>query len=154
MGSLEATPSFEQRLWGRFSGVLRWPQLEVLWQRVLAHPSDWYIYDLRGEPPVRPVSGEALVTFLRQVDKQLRREHAYDYCGIVYADDVHKPSLIKIYDPNHLGAVCGLSGSRVLPRWVMSRMQPTALSEHRAGEKGPPDASTVKWWQRLFRPPG
>ncbi len=142
----EATLSFEQRLWGRFSGVLRWPQLEALWERVRAASSGWYIYDLEAPPPVRPASTEELITFLKRIDKHLRREHEYDYCGIVYADDLHEPSLIKIYDPGNLGAVCGPSGNRVLPRWVVSRTQPTVLREH-----APSELPSIKWWQRLFR---
>lgn len=138
--------AFEQRMWGRFSGVLHWPQLEALWGRVrAAAASGWYIYDLEVPPPVKPVSTEELSEFLRRVDKHLRREHEHDYCGIVYADDLNEPTLIKIYDPGNLGAVCGPSGQRVLPRWVMSRMQPTALRDYVA-----PELTPVKWWQRLF----
>lgn len=147
MSASQATLSFEQRMWGRFSGVLRWPQLEALWGRVRAAASGWYIYDLEAPPPVRPASTEELMAFLKWIDKHLRRTHEYDYCGIVYADDLHAPSLIKIYDPGNLGAVCGPSGNRVLPRWVVSRMRPTAL-----GEYVPPSASpAMKWWQRLLR---
>jgi len=147
MNSSEVTLSFEQRLWGRFSGVLRWSQLEALWERVrTAAARRWYIYDLEAAPPMRPASAEELIAFLNRVDKHLRREHEYDYCGIVYADDLYEPSLIKIYDPGNLGAVCGPSGNRVLPRWIVSRMQPTALRQ-----QVPTELPAMKWWQRLFR---
>ena len=139
--------SFEQRIWGRFSGVLRWSQLDALWARVRSESScGWYVYDLGALPPERPASTEELIAFLKRVDRHLRREHEHDYCGIVYVDDLHEPSLIKIYDPGNLGAVCGTSRSRVLPRWVMSRMRPSPLRECVAA-KLPPG----KWWQRLFR---
>jgi hypothetical protein len=39
----------------------------------------------------------------------LRAEHHESYCGIVYADDLENPRLIKIYDPNNLGSSCGSS---------------------------------------------
>jgi len=39
----------------------------------------------------------------------LRADHHESYCGIVYADDLDKPRLIKIYDPNNLGSSCGSS---------------------------------------------
>lgn len=147
MSSSEATRSFEQRLWGRFSGVLRWSQLEALWGQLRAVASGgWYIYDLETPPPARPASSEEFIAFLKRIDDHLRREHEYDYCGIVYADDLHEPSLIKIYDPKNLGAVCGPGGSRVLPRWIVSRTRPTALQQQTVSEMPP-----VKWWQRLFR---
>lgn len=145
-----APGSFEQRMWGRFSGVLRWAQLEALWARLRAAAgSGWYIYDLEATPPLSPASAEELTGFLKRLDEYLRREHEHDYCGIVYADDLQQPSLVKIYDPGHLGAVCGPSGTRVLPRWVMSRMQPTALRECASAHSLP-----LKWWQRLLRTSG
>jgi hypothetical protein len=148
MNSTEAIPSFEQRLWGRFAGVLRWTQLEALWGRVRAAASSgWYIYDLEAPPPATPAPTEELTAFLKQVDEHLRHEHEQDYCGIVYADDLDEPSLVKIYAPGNLGAVCGTSGSRVLPRWIISRMQPSALRKDIASELPP-----IKWWHRLFRP--
>lgn len=146
MSSSRAASSFEQRVWGRFSGVLRWPQLEALWGRVRAAAGGWYIYDVAMPPPVRPASTVELIGFLNRIDRHLRQEHGHDYCGIVYADDLHQPSLIKIYDPGNLGTVCGPSGSRVLPRWVMSRAQPCALRDSVS-----PNSSPVRWWQRLFR---
>ncbi len=148
-GSSQATLSFEQRVWGRFVGVLRWPQLEALWGRVGATSSGWYIYDVEVPPPVRPAATEELIGFLKRVDKHLRQEHEHEYCGIVYVDDLRQPSLIKIYDPSNLGAVCGPSGHRVLPRWVISRVQPCALREY-----GSSDLPPMRWWRRIFRSVG
>lgn len=145
MTTLEPTPTFEERIWGCFLGVLRWPQLEALWERVASQPEGWYLYDLAGDPPSQPLAAPELRSFLRRMNKRLRREHEYDYCGIVYADNMHQPSMVKIYDPGNLGAVCGPSGGRVLPRWVMSRMQPTALRDYSAVASPP-----LRWWQRLL----
>jgi hypothetical protein len=72
----------------------------------------------------------------------LRKEHHEDYCGIVYADDLDDPRLIKIYDPNHLGTSCGSSKNRILPGWIMSRMPPSDLD--------PPHfvpQNRKRWWQ-------
>jgi hypothetical protein len=54
----------------------------------------------------------------------LRDEHRESYCGIVYADDLDKPRLIKIYDPNNLGSSCGSSKNPPGPGWIMSRCAP------------------------------
>jgi hypothetical protein len=54
----------------------------------------------------------------------LREEHREAYCGIVYADDLENPRLIKIYDPNKLGSSCGSSKNPPGPGWIMSRLPP------------------------------
>jgi hypothetical protein len=55
--------------------------------------------------PLLPTSA----TFIERIDALLRAEHHESYCGIVYADDLENPRLIKIYDPNNLGSSCGSS---------------------------------------------
>jgi hypothetical protein len=79
------------------------------------------------------------------VDQLLRSEHDEDYCGIVYVDAPEDPRLVKIFDPNHLGASCGSSGLRVLPGWVLSRDPPLDLQA-----AVPPTRSRRRWWQALF----
>jgi len=63
-------------------------------------------------------------------------------CGIVYADDLDNPSLIKIYDPSHLGTSCGSSKHRILPGWVMSKMPPSDLSPSHLVPQ-----NRKRWWQ-------
>ncbi len=129
---------------GGFASALRWPQLDELWERVRAEPAGWYIYAL-GETPPRDVAAEdQLLRFVDEIDALLRREHQEDFCGIVYADDRSRPSMIKIYDPNKLGVVCGFSDNPPLPGWVLSRIRPEELvvepvANHRR-----------RWWRRLF----
>lgn len=131
---------------GQCFGVLRWEQLTALWER-LRQDADagWYIYAV-GEPvPTVPVSGEELRRFLVEIDALLRREHTADYCGIVYTDDRDSPSLVKIYDPNNLGVVCGSSAAPPLPGWVLSKQRPIDLPA-----AFPPPRNRRRWWQRLF----
>ncbi len=131
---------------GPFVGVLRWPQLEALWERVLAEPEGWYVYQV-GEPvPEAPMAASALRRFLAELDALLRREHEADYCGIVYADDLTRPTLVKVYDPNNLGASCGSSGRSIPPRWILSRMAPVPLE---TTEPVTP-MNRRRWWQRLL----
>ena len=131
---------------GSFTGILRWPQLEALWARVRARAHEgWYVYAIGEAPPTTPAEPGELDTFLTEIDRLLRSEHAEDYCGIVYADDPEHPTLIKIYDPNNLGMVCGSSAQPPLPGWVLSTLPPSDL---RAAM--PPAAGRRRWWRRIF----
>ena len=138
---------FQQQYRGRFIGILRWPQLDELWERVKASPEGWYIYFIGEAVPTSPVKIEMLYQFIDEVDKLLHRDHHHDYCGIVYADDKENPALIKIFDPNNLGATCGSSGKIVPPRWVLSRLAPQLIADD-----APVPASRKRWWQNLFSP--
>ena len=131
---------------GSFSGILRWPQLDALWQTLREQrDKQWYIYAVGEAPPERPATPEQLDTFLREIDTLLRKEHNEDYCGIVYADNPADPSFIKIYDPNNLGVVCGFSENPPLPGWVLSLEPPVDLPAAL-----PPPGNRRRWWQRLF----
>lgn len=131
---------------GSFTGMLRWPQLDALWQTLRQQEDkQWYIYAVGEPPPERPASREQLETFLREIDALLRKEHDEDYCGIVYADNPADPAFIKIYDPNNLGVVCGFSENPPLPGWILSLAPPVDLPAAL-----PPPGNRRRWWQRLF----
>ena len=129
---------------GSFTSTLRWPQLDDLWRRVRTQPEDWFIYAIGEPPPARPAGPGDLLRFVDEIDRLLRTEHDEDYCGIVYADDLGSPAMIKIYDPNNLGVSCGYSDNPPLPGWVLSRLQPLDLEAARQ------PAGRRRWWQRLF----
>lgn len=131
---------------GSFTSALRWHHLDALWSRVRDASGDgWYLYSV-GEPPPEAASSAGQVeTFLTEIDKLLRAEHQEDYCGVVYADDLQDPSLIKIFDPNNLGVTCGYSDNPPLPGWVMSRLRPVDLPSARVKPK-----NRQRWWQRLL----
>ncbi len=132
---------------GYFSNLLRWDQFDACWQQ-LNHQAEqgWYLYAV-GEPlPQQPVDGATFSRFLSQIAELLRREHEESYCGIVYVDSREQPSFVKIYDPHHLGSVCGSSSQPPpLPGWVLSLTPPVPLEEAR-----PHSGSRKRWWQSLF----
>jgi len=114
---------------GYLSNLLRWEDLDALWAALERTPDKrWYLYAIGETPPEAPAEHPALKKFIREVDTLLREEHDESYCGIVYVDDRESPTLIKIYDPNNLGSVCG-SGSLPppLPGWVLSLAPPVDL---------------------------
>ena len=86
-----------------------------------------------------------LTELWQRIDRLLRDEHRESFCGIVYADDLQNPRLIKIYDPNNLGSSCGSSKHPPGPGWIMSRLRPEGL-----GVEKPPPAGRHRWWRALF----
>lgn len=137
---------FLDRYQSYLSGVLRWPELDELWERVgSTHRGKWFVYAVGETPPDAPASGEQLDSFLSEINQLLHAEHEEDYCGIVYTDDRDAPSLVKIYDPNNLGVVCGFSETPTLPGWVLSLHPPVDLNA-----AFPPPGNRQRWWKRLF----
>ncbi|MFV1973714.1 MAG: hypothetical protein ACC648_08340 [Thiohalobacterales bacterium] len=131
---------------GRFQNILRWEQLEQLWE-VLRHDagSNWYIYAIGEQPPEQPVSAELLRTFLSEIGQLLRKEHEEDYCGIVYTDSLETPAFVKIFDPNNLGVSCGFSDNPPLPGWILSRLPPVDMCSIAVLP-----GNRKRWWQRLL----
>lgn len=129
---------------GRLFSILSWTQLDAFWKRLDPH-AGWFLYAIGQERPRAPADAQQVTVFLQQLDILLRKEHAEDYCGIVYADDVDNPRLIKVYDPHHLGSVCGTMGKeRVLPGWVISRVPPSDLSPSHVVPH-----NRRRWWQQF-----
>ncbi len=144
--TVTADKTFLEAFRGGFTGILRWPQLDALWERVRSSADEgWYVYSVGETPPEAPASAEALDRFLTEVDALLRREHDEDYCGIVYVDDPQSPSFVKIFDPNNLGVSCGYSDNPPLPGWILSRIPPVDLPDAL-----PKPAGRRRWWRRLF----
>ncbi|MDH5435339.1 MAG: hypothetical protein OEX83_01150 [Gammaproteobacteria bacterium] len=136
---------FSSALRGSFTSALRWEHLDEFW-KVLHGRSNhgWYIYAVGEEAPVAPASENELKTFVSEIDVLLRQEHEEDYCGIVYADNLEQPTIIKIYDPNNLGVSCGFSDNPPLPGWILSLMPPVTLASTK------PPGNRRRWWQKLF----
>ncbi len=137
--------SFHTRLDGSFTGLLRWSQLDALWKTLLEQGQPWYFYQVGASIPDTPLKGKELASMLGELDILLHKEHDYDYCGIVYADDLQAPSLIKVYDPNNLGSSCGCSGNRIPPRWIISQTPPELVADD-----APIPNNRKRWWKQLF----
>ena len=138
--------TFQQRLDGRFEGILQWQQLDEFWPRLKQSEKDWYFYQVGSVLPQQPLSTQELAESIAELDTLLHKEHDYDYCGIVYVDDVNHPTLIKVYDPNNLGSSCGCSGERIPPRWIISQQQPEEIIDD-----APTPNNRKRWWNQLFR---
>ena len=137
---------FYTRYRGHFHGIMKWEQLDDLWQVVESNAdAGWYIYAIGEAVPEQAATAEQLHTFIQKINELLRNEHEGDYCGIVYADSKADPGFIKIYDPNNLGVVCGFSNSPPLPGWILSTIKPEILVKDLFMTQ-----SRKRWWQRIF----
>jgi len=131
---------------GYLSNILKWEELDAFWHTLRGQAdAGWYIYAVGETPPQHPVAAEKVTTFVEEIDKLLHSEHHEDYCGIVYVNDRQNPTLVKIYDPNHLGSSCGPGWGEVLPGWVLSTMAPVELQT-----AAPLANNRRRWWQRIF----
>jgi hypothetical protein len=135
--------AFHARLKGTFYGILQWQQLDHLWG--LVKGGQWYFYQIGEVPPIETLSGGELAERIEALDTLLRQEHEYDYCGIVYADDVENPTLIKVYDPNNLGSACSRSTTPTPPLWILSVVRPPLIEN-----QAPVPNNRKRWWQRFF----
>ncbi|MCU7838604.1 MAG: hypothetical protein KZQ82_02630 [Candidatus Thiodiazotropha sp. (ex Lucinoma annulata)] len=133
---------------GSFTSTLRWHHLDALWTVLKADAGGhWYIYAIGEPPPTAVADAEMVVKFVDSIDKLLRDEHDEKYCGIVYADDLSRPSFIKIYDPNNLGVSCGYSDNPPLPGWILSKIPPVDLPAVVLPK------NRQRWWQKLWVKP-
>ncbi len=130
---------------GNFKSAMQWSHLDDLWHVLREEPSDWYVYAIGETVPTSPLKADLFMCFLDEMQQLLRTEHGESYCGIVYADNLVSPQMIKIYDPNNLGVSCGYSENPPLPGWVISRTAPVNLSVLQK-----PPKNRQRWWRKLF----
>ncbi|HEY9032415.1 MAG TPA: hypothetical protein VIN71_00615 [Pseudomonadales bacterium] len=142
---MSAANSFVERLDGRFYGILQWSGLDDLWGKVRAEPEGWYAALTGDEPAAAPITPAQLDKFLTAIDALLRKEHNHNYCGVVYADDLDQPTLIKIFDPYNMGSGCRVGGAPIPPLWILSRTQPSKLEGNM-----PLTMSRKRWWNEVF----
>lgn len=120
---------------GRFSGILRWPQFETLWQALTSDSAGWYVYEPEeAAPPATPLGSAEMQAFLARSEAYLRELCTPECCGAVYADSLQAPTFVKIYNPRLMGG-CGM-GKAPLPQWLLSKLPPVSLIEPEPPHEG------------------
>ena len=137
--------TFQDLLNGPLQGIMSWQQWDAVCDHVRNSGDAWYVYAVGHGLPEAPLVDAALNVALTEINDLLRRDHEEDYLGIAYADDLSSPALIKIYDPNNLGASCGSSGRSIPPGWVLSRQPPQPIASDI-----PIPNNRRRWWLSLM----
>ena len=133
------------RAWqGSFHGLLHWQDFDALLHVLGQSGGEWYVWDLEGAVPVAPIAPAEMATALEAVHEMNAPVRQRSFCGTVYVDDPAAPAFVKAFDPYQMGATCGSSGERIMPRFVFSRMRPDPLPE-------PAPEVSVGFWSRLRR---
>ena len=128
--------NYTEKLTSKFYGIMSWDDCYKLFDNLYENSNNWYFYDLDlAEPSNILVSSEfqEKITDIKNTIKELHQER---YCGIVYTDDLKEPSMVKVFHPNNLGKSCGSSENPPLPRWIISKIQPTKIIQSQAKQQG------------------
>ncbi len=141
-GSLPDT-DFWRQFRGRFFGVLKWTDLESLWETLKASPADWHVFDPAGEAPTKPLPRVEFLRFLDEAEAMINQRSDRPSSGSVYLDDLAAPTYIKIFDPLKMGTSCSHSSEPIMPRWILSHMVPDTLPL-------PPPVKNPTIFQRLI----
>jgi hypothetical protein len=120
--------TYTQQLHSRFYGIMSWEECDALFQYLHHHPDNWYIYDITQEVPTQILTTQECITTLTHIQDIIKELHQERYCGIVYSDDIHHPTMIKIFHPHNLGKSCGSSETPPLPQWIVSKSQPEYIA--------------------------
>ena len=91
-----ALNEFHRQMSDFLYSLLEWAQLSEFWTKV-DKGAGWYLYAVGDTVPRAPATPAQVEKFIVEVDALLRCDHRESYCGIVYADNLDKPSFIKIY---------------------------------------------------------
>ncbi len=138
--------TYKELFKSKFYGVLRWNQLDDVWQFIFDNKSQgWYVYQTIKNAPQKKLYDDQLELLIRLIDEDLRQQHDEDYCGVVYVDSLDAPTFIKVFDPKNMGTSCSVGGKSPLPEWIISLMPPTDLNEE---EK--PNIKSKRWFGNLF----
>lgn len=144
--SLPIESNFNELFNGKFYGVLRWQQLNHIWDVVKSDEAEsWYIYEINESTPETATKNNDLTLKIEQIDLHLRKEHDEDYCGIVYADNLENPEFIKVFDPENLGTSCSIAKTPPLPKWIISKVKPQVLTLKKEDTNKP-----KRWIGKLF----
>jgi hypothetical protein len=112
---------------GPFSGVLKWSDVDALWAWLADNNEGWFAFDPDQAAPDAPLAADEFATFLQGAVDLVNSRRERSMSGAIYRDDVDSPTMLKIFDPVNMGSACSISGERVMPRWILSRMKPDDL---------------------------
>ena len=114
---------------GRFIGIMQWDDCNALLQNLIDQPNDWYLYDTLKEAPTQTIAVDDFINRIKEIKEILSSEHQERYCGIVYTNNLERPTFVKIFHPKNLGKSCGSSEHPPIPQWLLSKTKPKNVVE-------------------------
>ncbi len=117
---------FWQAYQGSFSGLMNWQRVEEFFDALAENTEGWYVFQMDGPLPEAPLNAAEFKTRLAEMRDLTLTYRDASHCFSLFADHQTDPQFIKVFDPGNLGASCGSSGSRIYPRWTVSRIKPDA----------------------------
>ena len=121
--------SYIDEFQGRFIGIMQWDDCNALLQNLIDQPNDWYLYDTLKEAPTQTIAVDDFINRIKEIKEILSSEHQERYCGIVYTNDLERPTFVKIFHPKNLGKSCGSSEKPPIPQWLLSKTKPKNVVE-------------------------
>lgn len=122
---------------GPMKGVLDWARYDTFMARLGASEGEWFVFDLEHDAPNVPLSDADFAAALAEADALIRAVKNRPWLGAIYADDLDTPSFVKVFDPALLGGSCSMPGSKMMPRWIISRAKPDPLQPQPLQETAP-----------------
>ncbi len=112
---------------GRAIGILRWDDLDAFWSEIEISGGEWYVFDPGKDAPDAPVPEVGWKTAVKAARTLVNERRDMPVSGAVYVDDREAPTIIRIFDPRHMGSSCSHSGAPIMPRFIFSRLRPDSL---------------------------
>ena len=116
-------PTFQERLNGRFDGMIRLIDVEQL-QDKMAQTHGWYLVQPNDPLPEQTVDGKTASAHLADLVTEILKEERGIWTTMVYVqEESDEPWIVKVYHPRRAGCGCGTSQA-IVPWWVITRMRP------------------------------
>jgi hypothetical protein len=119
--------AYWNRYGGRFSGILKWEDLDGFWGRLQSSPDAWYVFDPEQKIPLAAQTSQAFSETVATARALLETRREMSHSGAIYTDHMERPTFVKVFDPSNMGSACNISGQRTMPRWIFSHIPPDPL---------------------------
>lgn len=121
--------TYKEQLHSKFYGIMDWQQCYNVFTTLTQNAENWYLYNLEKEVPTAVLPADIFIKKITRIQNIIKELHQERYCGIVYADDLKTPTMVKIFHPNNLGKSCGSSETPPLPQWILSKTKPKYIQQ-------------------------
>lgn len=145
----QQSPSFTQRLDGRFDGMIHQKDAQRL-AETMAQMDGWYLLEPQGSFPEQPVGGVVARQHLDTLLQEILHEEQGVWSTMVYVQSLEDPWIVKVFHPRRAGCGCG-GGGEIIPWWVFSRIKPEPMAAWNASSCATSVPQKKAWWKKLLK---